>query len=114
MPERYPLVPGALPQQLMLSQESSGDLGSFRVRGDVFDAGVEEEVDLAGEVSLQAADDLHLGVALGGLLRDVGLLSWIEPEPANNGQVEGAVSLSVSAAVEAVALCHSAVGSQNP
>src|SRR6218665_2178085 len=84
----------------MLSKESSGDLGSFRVRGDVFDAGVEEEVDLAGEVSLQAADDLHLGVALGGLLRDVGLRSWIEPEPANNGQVGGAVSLSVSAAGE--------------
>src|SRR6218665_352453 len=96
----------------MLSKESSGDLGSFRVRGDVFDAGVEEEVDLAVEVSLQAADDLHLGVAFGGLLRDVRLRSWIEPEPANNGQVEGAVSLSVSAAVEAVALCHSGCGGQ--
>src|SRR6218665_1573644 len=96
----------------MLSQESSGDLGSFRVRGDVFDAGVEEEVDLAGEVSLQAADDLHLGGALGGLLRAVRLRSWIEPEPGNNGQVEGAASLSVSAAGGAGVVCHSGGGGQ--
>jgi len=48
------------------------------VRGDVFGAGVEEVVDLAGEIAFQAADGLEFGVAFGGLLRDVGLGSRVD------------------------------------
>lgn len=73
----------------------------------MFGAGVEEVVDLAGEIAFQAADGLEFGVAFGGLLRDVGLGSRVEPEAADHGEVEGAVGLSVASAVEAVPVWHS-------
>jgi hypothetical protein len=58
------------------------------VRDDVLAAGVEDEVDLVGEVSLQAADDLHFGVPLAGPFRDVGLCSRVEPDPADDREVQ--------------------------
>ena len=56
------------------------------MRGDGGLAWVEEEVDLAGEIALEAADDLELGVALGGLLREVGLGFRVQADAADDGE----------------------------
>lgn len=74
------------------------------MRSDCGLAWVEEEVDLAGEIALETADDLALGVALGGLLRYVGLGVRLLADPADDGEVEGSVGLPVAAAVEPVSL----------
>lgn len=77
------------------------------VRDDVLAAWVEEEIDLAGEASLQATNDFHFGVSLSDSFRDVGLCSRVESDPADDREVQGAVGLAVAAAVEPVPLCHS-------
>ena len=46
---------------------------------------VEQVEDLAGQVALQAADDLQFGVALGGLLGHVGLGSLVDADAADHG-----------------------------
>src|SRR3954452_4595226 len=79
----------------MLSCVSSRDLRVSRAGGCVRLAGVEQVVDLAGEVALEAADDLHFGMALGGLLRDVGLGARVQPHAADHGRVQRGVCLSV-------------------
>jgi hypothetical protein len=59
-------------------------------------------IHLSGEVALEAADDLELGVAFGGLLGDVVLGSLIDSKAGDHGQVEGGVGLPVTASVESV------------
>src|SRR4051812_49963607 len=62
----------------------------------------ESSIDLAGEVALEAADDLALGQALGGAAGDV-VDGRLVPAHANDdGAVEGGVGLPVTAAVEPV------------
>lgn len=63
-------------------------------------------VDLAGDVALEAADDLALGGSFGFASSGVGACAWAEAEAADRGEVEGAVGLSLAAAVEPVALRH--------
>lgn len=105
--ERFnePAGPELGPSDALLSVKQQS--GVVLCWGDVLAAGVEDEVDLAGEVSLQATDDFHLGVSLGGLFRHVSLRSWVEPDPADDREVQGAVGLPVAAAIESVPLCHS-------
>ena len=59
-------------------------------------------VDLAGDVALEAADDLGLGDALGGASLDVGAGAWVAAQAAEDDAVEGGVGLAVAAAVEPV------------
>src|SRR3954452_24189580 len=77
----------------MLSCVSSRDLRVSRFGDWVGLAGVEQVVDLADEVALEAADDLHLGVAFGGLLCDVALGARVQPHAADHGQVQRGVPL---------------------
>jgi len=60
-------------------------------------AGVEQVVDLAGEVPLETADDLEFGV-----FRDVGLGLLIYPQAADNSEVQRRVGLPVAAAVDSL------------
>ena len=57
-------------------------------------------VDLSGDVALQAADGLHLGVALGHLLGDILLCPLVGPEPSYGYDVDGGVGLPVAASVQ--------------
>jgi hypothetical protein len=50
-------------------------------------AWVEEVVDLAGKIALEAADDLKLRVALGGLLRHVTAGLRVEADPGDGDAV---------------------------
>jgi hypothetical protein len=65
-------------------------------------AGVEQVVDLAGEVPLETADDLEFGVAFDGSFRDVGLGLLIHPQAADDGEVQRRVGLPVAAAVDSL------------
>ena len=47
--------------------------------------------DLARDVALQAPDGLELGMAFGDALCDIGLGSWVGPEPTDGDDVQGAV-----------------------
>src|SRR5215213_8996925 len=91
-------------QPWMLPYESSG---SWERRGFAH-----EVVDLAGEVALDAADGLELGVALGGLAGDIGLGLGVNAHAGDGGHVQGPVGLTVAAAVEAVALGLAGGGGQ--
>src|SRR5829696_7426741 len=79
-PWRASLDPGSLTG---LGQGVAGRLGAcppgaraptLACRG----GGVEQVVDLAGEVALEAADDLEFGVAFGGLAGEVGLGAFVD------------------------------------
>ena len=59
-------------------------------------------VDLAGDVALEAADDLAFGQALGGAAFDVGAGGLVVAHPDDGDDVEGAVGGSVAAAAEPV------------
>src|SRR5712692_5356306 len=80
---------------LLLMSSGSGEVRFVCLR--------ERGVDLAGDVALQAADDLALGLALAGAPRDV-LSGRLVPAHADEDDaVEGGVGLAVAAAVEPVA-----------
>src|SRR3954451_4788321 len=57
----------------------------------------------ARDVTLQAADCLQLGVALGDAFRHVGLGPRFRPQPADGDDVQGTVGCPVAASVEAMA-----------
>src|SRR3954453_8271395 len=57
----------------------------------------------ARDVTLQAADCLRLGVALGDAFRHVGLGPRFRPQPADGDDVQGTVGCPVAASVEAMA-----------
>src|SRR5512144_1652125 len=84
----------------MLSCLSSRSFDPFRGRWGL--AGVEQVVDLAGEVALEAPNRLQLAVPERGAFRDVGLRLRVHPQAADDGEVQGAVGLPVAAAVEPV------------
>jgi general stress protein YciG len=67
-------------------------------------------VELAGDVALQAADDLSPGSALGCAAGDVGAGALVEPQPGQDDGVEGVVRRPVTAAVEPVAADLAAAG----
>src|SRR5262245_31776663 len=60
-------------------------------------------VDLAGDVPLEAADDLLLGQAFFGAPVDVGAGGRVGAHPGDDDPVEGVVGLAVAAGVEPVA-----------
>src|SRR3954454_20934277 len=61
-------------------------------------------VDLAGDVAFEAADDLPFTLAFGGAAGDVVDGGLVKAHADDDGAVERAVGLSVTAVVEAVAL----------
>ena len=64
--------------------------------------GAEVEVDLAGDVALQAADDLCLGQAFGGAPFGVGAGRRVRAHPGDHDAPQGVVGLPVTTGVEAV------------
>src|SRR5262245_29419621 len=68
--------------------------------------GDEVVVDLAGDVALEAADDLALREPFGFPSRGVGAGTRTEAEARDRGEVEGAIGLPVATAIEPVALRH--------
>ena len=58
---------------------------------------------LTSDVAFQAPDHLKLGMAFSHALCHVGLGSRVSPEPPDGNDVQGAVSGSITAPVEAVA-----------
>jgi hypothetical protein len=71
----------------------------FGRAGQVADDGV---VDLAGDVALEAADDLFFGLAFGGAPGHVVLGALVPREAVQHDEIQGAVGLAVTAAVEAM------------
>src|ERR671915_37930 len=66
--------------------------------------GDQSVVDLARDVALEAADDLGLGLALGGAALGVGARSLAVAQAADGDHVQRAVGVAVAAVVEAVAV----------
>lgn len=62
----------------------------------------DQDEHLTSDVAFQAPDHLKLGMALGHALCHVGLGSRVSPEPPDGNDVQGAVSSSITAPVEAV------------
>src|SRR5215210_3681012 len=79
----------------------SSGWGTPRDDGEV---GAEGAVDLAGDVALEAADDLGLGLAFGGAALGVGAGAFAAAQAADGDHVQGAVGVAVAAVVEAVAV----------
>src|SRR6266542_5746292 len=73
-----------------------------RRRSELGKIGAEGVVELAGDVALEAADDLGFGQALGGATVGVGAGASAVAEAADGDQVERAVGLAVAAAAEPV------------
>jgi hypothetical protein len=61
-------------------------------------------VDLAGDVALEAAQDVELGQALLGAPFHVGPGRWVAAHPDQGDAPQGVVGLAVAAAVESVAV----------
>src|SRR5438093_7458260 len=72
--------------------------------------GAERLVDLAGDVALEAADDLAAVEAFGFASLGVGAGAGVVAEAADGDHVECAVGLAVAAVVEAVAAGAAAAG----
>src|SRR3954453_4670943 len=65
--------------------------------------GSQQPVDLAGQVALQAANDLRLREALGSPPRDIVLGARLPPHPADGEQIEGSIGVPIAAPVEPMA-----------
>ena len=66
-------------------------------------AGAEVAVDLAGDVALEAADDLRLGLSFCRAALDVGAGGRVRAQPGEHDPPQGVVGLAVAAGVEPVA-----------
>lgn len=67
------------------------------------EVGAEGGVDLAGDVTLQTADDLALGLAFAGAALGVDASALAVAQANDRNQVQGSVGVAVAARVEAVA-----------
>src|SRR5688500_8398806 len=67
---------------------------------------LEDAEEVAGDVALEAALDLSVGLALGSAPFRVGAGGGVVAEPAENDDVEGPVELAVPEAIEPVAGGH--------
>ena len=65
---------------------------------------VEGAVEVAGEVSLDAAPDFLVGLSFGAAALDVGDGRRVAPHAGDRDGVQGAVELAVAEAVEPVAV----------
>src|SRR5712691_7828250 len=72
--------------------------------------GAEGVVELAGDVALEAADDVAFGEAFGGAAGGVGAGSGAVVQPADGDHVQRLVRLAVAATVESVARRASGAG----
>ena len=81
------------------------NIGSGRPRGLWASAGGRAQVgvDLAGDVTLQAADDLGLGLSFFGAALDVGAGGRVRAHAGEHDPPQGVVGLPVAAGVEPVA-----------
>ena len=66
--------------------------------------------DLAGDVALEAADDLGLALSLCGAAPDVVERGLVPPHADDDHAVKGSIRLSVASSVEAVAVGFAAGG----
>jgi hypothetical protein len=62
--------------------------------------GLEESVELAGDVADQAASDLAVGLSLGAAPLGVGAGGWVVAQPGQDDQVQGLVELTIPGPVE--------------
>ena len=60
-------------------------------------------IDLAGDVTLQAADDLRLGFPFGRAALGVGVGGRVRAQPGEHDPPQGMIGLAVTAGVEPVA-----------
>jgi hypothetical protein len=81
--------------------DRDGVSGECGWRGDVGEVGCEGVIGLAGDVALEAADDLALGLAFLGAPRGVGLGAWAVAQATDGDHVQRAVGVAVAAVVEA-------------
>src|SRR6266566_3431531 len=65
--------------------------------------GAERVVELAGDVALEAADDVALGEAFGGAAGGVGAGAGAVLQPADGDHVQRLVGAAVAATIESVA-----------
>jgi len=75
---------------------------SDRLRLEVGEVGAECVVDLAGDVALEAADDLGLGPAFGGTACGIVAGALAVAQPADSDEMQCPVGLAVATRVEAV------------
>ena len=80
-----------------------GDGVARALRVQVSEVGGEGAVGLAGDVALEAADDLELGFAFGAAALGLGARAGAVAQAADSDQVKGAVGVAVAAVVEPVA-----------
>src|ERR1019366_9731490 len=85
--------------------DDRGDLSRRLWCGVVGEVGAKGVVDLAGDVALEAAEDLALGLAFGGPSLRVGAGALAVAQSADGDQVQCPVGLAVAAVVEAVSGC---------
>src|SRR5690606_34923174 len=71
---------------------------------------LEDAEEVAGDVALEAALDVWVGLAFGPASFGVGACGGVVAESAEHDDVEGSVELAVAAAVEAVSGCHARRG----
>ena len=62
--------------------------------------GLQESVELAGDVADQAASDFAVGLALGPAAGGVGAGGWVVAEPGQDDDVEGLVEVAVAGAIQ--------------
>ena len=105
MPAGWKWGPGTADEsfegQQGMRQPISGS-GRPRSQGSV-SGGAQAGIDLAGDIALEAADDLGLGQALGGAPLDVRAGRGVGAHPGDDDPPQGVIGLAVAAGVEAVA-----------
>src|SRR5260221_10663267 len=103
MPTGWKWGPGTADEsfegQQGMRQPISGS-GRPRSQGSV-SGGAQAGIDLAGDVALEAADDLGLGQALGGAPLDVGAGRGVGAHPGDDDPPQGVIGLAIAAGVEA-------------
>ena len=99
------LRPGTADESFEGQQVRQPNIGSGRPRSSPASAGgrAEVRVDLPGDVALQAADDLGLGLSFAGAAFDVGAGGRVRTHPGEHDPPQGMVGLPVAARIKAVA-----------
>ena len=105
MASRLEMGPGTADESFEGQQGCGSRLAGQAVpgAGASVSGGAELGIDLAGDVTLETADDLCLRLALGGAALDVGAGRGMGAHPGDHDPPQGMVGLAVAAGVEAVA-----------
>src|SRR6266571_2150322 len=104
-PSRLKVRPGTADESFEGQQVRGSRIAGQAVPGALALAAgrAEVRVDLAGGVTLQAADDLRLGFPFGGAALGVGAGARVRAQPGEHDPPQGMVSLAVTAGVKPVA-----------